>query len=136
MSELSKRISAMTDSERVAIVARVGAVLTIEQRPLSLFNSCMVLNQAGPSPVSVVGGFQQWRKAGRSVMKGEHGYAIWVPTKKKGDAQTSEEQPQDSEKKDKPGFLLGTVFDISQTEETNVDPAWTRETIEAERAMQ
>jgi hypothetical protein len=135
MRELSKQIGAMSDAQRAQIVEKVGAVLTIERRPLSLFNSCMILTQAGASPVSVVGGFQQWRKAGRCVRKGEHGYAIWVPMKKGETSQ--EQQPQDGEKKDRPGFILGTVFDISQTEEKAPEiDSELRAEIEAEEAMQ
>lgn len=58
---------------------------------------------------TIVAGFQQWKKHGRVVKKGESGIAIWIPTnapKKEGDA-TPEEI-----------FFSSTyVFDITQTEE-------------------
>lgn len=117
MQELAAKIRAMSDEERAGLVSRVGAVLTIERHPLSLFNSCMILRQAGNAPVSIVGGFQQWRKARRSVKKGEHGYCIWFPIKKgeKDEAPATVEALDNEEAK--PAFGLGTVFDISQTEE-------------------
>lgn len=64
---------------------------------------------------SVVAGFRQWLKAGRCVIKGQHGASIWVPIggKKTTDAVTGATETDSSG--DKPGFVCGCVFDISQT---------------------
>ena len=114
MKELSKRIAAMSDEERQALTDKAAGVLTIEGRTLSPKNSCMIYLQAGNEPLTVLGGFLQWKKVGRSVKKGSHGFAIWVPCKPK---ETAPEAGEESSDGDKPGFILGTVFDISQTEE-------------------
>lgn len=71
-------VAAMTDAQRAAIVDKLGAVPTCAGSALSFFNSCLVLSQ-NPA-ASLVGGFQQWRKLGRIVRKGEHGAMIWIPT--------------------------------------------------------
>jgi len=70
MRLLTKQIAAMTPEQREKIVEKFGAVLTCESRPLSPFNSCFLIHQAGERGVSVVGGFQQWKRAGRFVAKG------------------------------------------------------------------
>jgi len=106
-------VARMTDDERAALVARVGAIVTCEGRALSAFNSCLVLTQLPTA--SMVGGFWQWKDKGRSVRKGAHGLMIWIPTKGKDDA----DQPSGEETEGVPkraGFIMGTVFDITQTE--------------------
>src|SRR5438067_10467069 len=82
---LAGRVARMTDEERAALVAHVGAVVTCEGRALSAHNSCLVLTQLPTA--SMVGGFRQWQAHGRSVKKGEHGLMIWVPTTRKTDAE-------------------------------------------------
>ena len=58
-----------------------------------------------------IGGFQQWRKAGRMVRKGEHSIgSIFVPIGVSRD-------PEDGQDPDKVNFRLVPVFDITQTEE-------------------
>lgn len=107
--EIVKVVAAMTEAQRQEIVGRIGAVPTCEGRALSPFNSCLILHQNPET--SLVGGFQQWRKVGRAVRKGEHGMMIWFPSdKKKTDEPTGNEE-------DETKFLMGTVFDISQTDE-------------------
>ena len=108
MRKLARSVSAMSKEERDAIAARFG-VVTIEGRVLSPFNACMIWNQ-NPA-ASVVGGFRQWLKAGRAVCKGQHGMSIWVPCIKRGNADAAPDTP------DETFFVLGTVFDVSQTQE-------------------
>lgn len=63
-------------------------------------------------------GFQQWKKEGRQVRKGEHGIKIFAPTKftvKGEDGEPEKDENGDVKKKD--GFVMVTVFDISQTDE-------------------
>src|SRR5262245_53593411 len=114
------------------LAAMVSSVIrTIEGRELSIFNQCLLVNQLGTA--SIVGGFQQWKRAGRSVVKGERGLAIWIPTgRRAAGADESAAEPAsgdvfslvDGEPADGPGegqrgavrgFVIGTVFDISQT---------------------
>ena len=95
----------MTPAERERLAMSLGGITTIEGRRLSIFNSCLVLSQR---PATIVGGFQQWRRAGRIVHKGEHGIAIWIPT-------GTEAEPDHEDERQR--FILGTVFDITQTDE-------------------
>ena len=50
------------------------------------------------------------------VRKGEHGLALWVPCGQRKD-QNAQEGEQSSADADKPGFIMGTVFDVAQTDE-------------------
>ena len=111
---LAKQISAMTQDERNALAARLPAIVTVEGRALSLFNQCMLATQCPNA--TLVGGFRQWINAGRAVRKGEHGYAIWVPCMQKVDPDRQEGESSSADS-DKPRFLLGTVFDVAQTDE-------------------
>lgn len=68
--------------------------------------------------LTVVAGFRQWIKAGRCVCKGEHGLTIWVPVGGKKAVRIEEQGSNESEtQEDGVSFVLGTVFDISQTRE-------------------
>jgi hypothetical protein len=104
----AKRIKSMTEEQRRTFVGAAG-YRTIEGHELSMFNQCMLAYGGCQSPL--VGGFQQWRKQGRQVSKGVHGFAIWIPIgRKTSDPTTGEEDT------DMVGFVLGTVFGIDQTE--------------------
>ena len=105
----------MPENERTALVH--GLATTIEGHVLSPTNQMLIAYQSiGQQSATVVGGFHQWLKAGRCVTKGQHGYAIWVPIGKKDKANgTNTDKPASND--DKAGFILGTVFDISQTQE-------------------
>jgi hypothetical protein len=115
---LAAQVAALSEDERAALVMKVGAIVTCEGRALSPFNSCLVLNQLPTA--SMVGGFRQWKNKGRSVKKGEHGLMIWVPTGKGEDGETipvpETDAGADGEKPKRAGFIMGTVFDVSQTE--------------------
>jgi hypothetical protein len=118
---LAGQVARMTDDERAALVARVGAVVTCEGRALSAFNSCLVLTQLPTA--SMVGGFWQWKDKGRSVMKGAVGLMIWIPTTK-GDAPQPTDEPTEpmmgtEGTAKRARFVMGTVFDITQTEPTD-----------------
>lgn len=109
---LVKSIAAMSDEQRLEIVSRIGAVVTCEARALSVFNTCLLMSQC--ENVSMVGGFQQWLRAGRAVRKGEHGLMIWIPSIRSA----SKDAPESGEIEDvELRFVIGTVFDISQTAE-------------------
>jgi hypothetical protein len=114
---LAARVATMTDDERAALVMKVGAVVTCEGHALSAFNSCLVLTQLPTA--SMVGGFLQWKDKGRRVKKGEHGLMIWIPTGRKdeaGDAAPAAESDASADKGQRSGFIMGTVFDVTQTE--------------------
>lgn len=108
----------MTEEQREQFAARYGVVLTIEGRGLSLHNTLMVAHQR--PGVSIVGGFQQWRKAGRMVRKGEAGLGIWFPVQVKGNGDNAEDA-EENEDANGIRFQLGTVFDISQTDEMQAE---------------
>lgn len=104
--ELLKKIAAMTPEQQTDLTN--GTIMTVEHRPLSLRNQCLVAMQGCRS--TIVGGFQQWRRVGRIVRKGQHGFSIWIPSATK-DEETG---------KDDLRFFLGTVFGIDQTDEIEV----------------
>lgn len=107
--EIVKKLAAMSESDRAALAASLPAIATCEGRALSIHNQCLIAVQF-PS-ATLVGGFRQWRKQGRSVRKGEHGLMIWVPIAKGESATETSGEFAD----EKPGFIMGTVFDVSQT---------------------
>jgi|TARA_Y100000034_G_scaffold121326_1_gene165392 antirestriction protein ArdC len=110
--KLAKKVSALTPEQRAAMAAQMP-VVSIEGNPLSPYNTCMIISQS--EAATVVGGFRQWKKAGRHVQKGQKGMAIWCPSSKKA---TDDDGPQaDDDTDDSPRFFLGTVFDVSQTAE-------------------
>lgn len=113
----------MSDAGRAEIVMKAGAVVTCEGRALSEVNTMLLVMQH--PGVSIVGGFRQWKKAGRYVMKGQKGRSIWIPRGSKSDVPAlagSEMSRRDIvEAADGDAgrcrFIAGTVFDISQTAE-------------------
>ena len=107
MRELASRVSKMTVAERAALAARFSGV-TIEGRTLSLHNQCLLAMQIPTA--TIVGGFQQWIKAGRVVRKGEHGASIWIPLGPK-------DENGNVHLEDERRFMTVPVFDISQTAE-------------------
>lgn len=98
-------------------MAKRGIIQTIEGRTLSPYNTCLVYLQSNGNTPTVIGGYQQWRKAKRQVKKGEHGYTIFFPVGKK-DESTGDIKAAEL-------FFTATVFDISQTEPAtaNTPPA-------------
>lgn len=106
---IRKTLSEMTEEQRQAIADKYG-IVTVEGHLLTPHNQCFLVAQSEIN-FTVVGGFQQWKKAGRIVRKGEHGFLILVPSK------TNQEQNSEmiSDEEDV-HFFTATVFDISQTE--------------------
>jgi len=107
---IRKTLSEMTEEQRTQLIEKFGIVVTIEGHPLTAHNTCFLYAQT-EKPITVVGGFQQWRKAGRTVKKGEHSLLIFVPSQK-----GKEEQPADE---NDVFFFTANVFDITQTEVVN-----------------
>jgi hypothetical protein len=132
---LWKQVADMPELQRIQLANKVG-IVTCEGHELSLANQCLLALQC-PN-VSVVGGFRQWIKQGRAVVKGQHGHMIWVPIGKgqqtngagqkllTNGQQTGEQTGSDG---DKPGFTIGTVFDISQTQEIETAEKQVREVV-------
>lgn len=122
---LRKMLSQMPEDQRQAVAEKFG-IVTVEGHQLTPYNQCFLISQSNIN-FSIVGGFQQWRKAGRTVKKGEHGFLILVPSKNR---ESSEKSPLDvpmgkEEDQNIDNFILddedirfysATVFDISQTE--------------------
>lgn len=106
---LAREVSKLTPEQRIELSSKC-MVTTIEGRSLSLTNQCLIARQI-PS-ATIVGGFRQWLRAGRCVMKGQHGACIWVPCGNKEKASDGEGVIVE-----RTGFILGTVFDVSQTAE-------------------
>ena len=116
--QLVTTIAAMSQEQRQEIVSRAGAVVTCEGHALSFFNTCLLIHQR--ENVSVVGGYRQWKRAGRHVKPGEHGMQIWIPIKGRKDETPSVEELE-ADEDEKPAFIMGTVFDISQTDQMQPD---------------
>lgn len=119
--ELANDLASWPDEKRAALADRIGAVVTVEGRALSFVNTLLAASQL--PMVSMVGGFAQWLRAGRCVRKGEQGIGIWVliaGSKPETGASIPEAVPTDGDgsKQDagRPRFMMGTVFDISQTD--------------------
>ena len=109
MKGYCRQIKAMEDGERERLASRIQAH-SVEGATYSLHNQCMIAFQCPTA--TILGGFRQWKAHGRAVRKGEHGIGIWVPKFSKATDETGEKVEGDVE-----GFLFGTVFDVSQTEE-------------------
>jgi len=106
---IRKTLSEMTEEQRQAIAEKDGFI-TVDGHLLTPHNQCFLVAQSEIN-FTVVGGFQQWKKTGRIVRKGEHGFLIFVPSKAKQD-----ENPEIVLDNEDVHFFTATVFDISQTE--------------------
>lgn len=115
---LWKQVAAMPECERLLIACKLG-LTTCEGHQLSPGNQYLIFLQ-NPA-ASVLGGFRQWRKHGRTVKKGEHGAMIWVPCgsgKKATGETTAASQAEGTAEPTGEGnsfFVVGTLFDIGQT---------------------
>jgi hypothetical protein len=113
LRDLCKQIAAMSPEQRAALAAQAGGnILTCEGRQLSEHNCALIAAQGGAG-CTIVGGFQQWRKQGRHVKAGEHGFSIWIPCnhKKETGANLAEDAGSMF-------FIMRSIFDVSQTAET------------------
>jgi hypothetical protein len=110
-------IKAMPEEKRVLLAHSYG-IRNTEGHELSVYNQCLLVHQN--SSVSIVGGFAQWKKLDRHVKKGSKALAIWVPCTRKAEAGPGAIVPAgvDPSDLDESFFVIGNVFDISQTETT------------------
>ena len=104
--KLASRLKGMTEAQKIEFIAARG-IVNVEGHTLSMNNTCLLLFQSNGTVPTVVGGYRQWQAAGRQVQAGQHGFIIWFP-------RFSKDEDADPELK---GFLLATVFDVSQTVE-------------------
>ena len=112
-----KAIASMPEVDRLALSRKILAA-NVDGHVFSPCNQMLLAMQC-PS-ATIVGGFRQWKKQGRTVRRGEHGHMIWVPMiygEKAGDDTPQPSEIDGEEKKTGVRFLIGTVFDVSQTEE-------------------
>ena len=109
IKQLVKKLAEFSDEQRELIAQKFG-IRNPEGHLLSGRNMMLLYLQAENKPLSVVAGFQQWKKYNRFVKKGEHGYLIAVPANIK--KTEGEKEPEDPEY-----FIYKSVFDISQTTE-------------------
>ncbi len=107
IKELRKQLANLTPEQKQALTSR-GIIATVEGRQLSIHNTLLVYLQCNGHAPTVVGGYQQWKRAGKQVRKGEHGFTIWFPVGQKNEDTGDVTQAE--------RFFTGTVFDISQTE--------------------
>jgi N-terminal domain of anti-restriction factor ArdC len=119
---LVKQLAELTDEERAARLRGFGFIKLSTQAPYSPANSLLIAFQsANVARPTILGGFAEWLKKGRAVRKGEHGYMIWIPMgAKKQEVQavdTSGALTTMLQEASDVRFFIGTVFDISQTEE-------------------
>jgi len=70
--KIRKTLSEMTEKERQVVADKFG-IVTVEGHLLTPHNQCFLVAQSEIN-FTIVGGFQQWKKAGRIVRKGEHGF--------------------------------------------------------------
>jgi len=114
-----KEVGKLSAVQRAELAARVPALVTCEGHALSLHNQCLVALQHPGA--TILGGFRQWKRQGRSVKKGEKGIAIWIPKfparDQDGESRDATEQGGEEKTPDEVRFLIGTVFDIGQTRE-------------------
>ena len=101
---LRTKLASLSTDDRQKLASR-GIVDTVEGRQLSVHNTILLYLQSNGNTPTIVGGYQQWKRAGKQVKRGEHGYIIWFPVGNKED---------DSIEVTK--FYTTTVFDIAQTE--------------------
>jgi len=107
IKELRQKLANLKPEDRQALISR-GLTATVEGRTLSLHNTLLVYLQSTKTKPTVVGGYQQWKRAGKQVRKGEHGFTIWFPVGPK-DKETDDVLTAET-------FYTTTVFDISQVE--------------------
>ena len=155
---VAEAVAKLTPEQRSRILEHYKAVVTIEERKLSDWNTwalCMqrVVQKTGRFEIdgvgtlpdlSIVGGFNQWKNHGRRVKKGEHAIFIAVPCFKGAQAKPEDgalivpsELKSIEERENSPYFKFVPMFHISQTEaaegvETVYTPQLVGETVDVE----
>lgn len=112
MQQFAAKVAKMTPEQRMEMF-QAHPIVSIEGKSLSVYNTCFILTQ--DEQATVVGGFQQWRRVGRVVKKGERGLSMWFPRRQREDLDKQEGEMAAGELEMR--FMLGMVFDVMQTEE-------------------
>lgn len=115
--QLSDAIESLTTSQGWQAMIEARAWL----RRYSLSNLLMILTQ-NPDATDVRS-LSEWNRNGRYIRKGEHGLKIWAPRFRRradttpilGTRQQAGEDTDDESRR-LAGFILVTVFDVSQTD--------------------
>ena len=106
------KLASVTEEEKKHITENCF-ITSVDGHVLSPKNTMMAYFQSAGETPTVVAGYQQWKKAGRQVKKGEHGLIIFAPGKGK--------KADDGIQDDTDVFFFAvTIFDISQTEAITV----------------
>ena len=117
-----KQLAEMNPEERAERMKGLGFVKLSTQTPYSPANMMLIAFQSAGNRPTILGGFAEWKKQGRAVRKGEHGYMIWIPIGiRKEEVPAVDTNGELTTMLQEAGsdvhFTIGTVFDISQTEE-------------------
>jgi len=107
IATLRTKLSNLSKEEKQALASK-GIITTIEGRAMSINNTLLLYIQSNGTTPTVVGGYNQWKQAGRQIQRGAHGFMIWFPI---GNKDKDTGNILEASK-----FFTGTVFDISQTE--------------------
>jgi len=107
IAKIRQALTALTPEQREQKLANLNRIITVEGHVLSSYNTCAIYTQTEETAITIVGGYQQWQRAGRQVQKGEQGFIIFVPKIKKEEEQNLDEDLQ---------YITASVFDITQTE--------------------
>lgn len=107
-NQLRKQLANLSEDQKLQLILEAGGITNVEGHTLSHTNTLLMMMQLSTTP-TVVGGYRQWLRAGRQVRRGQHGLMIWYPSRKV--------QDEDEETDEELNFYVGTVFDISQTDE-------------------
>lgn len=102
--KLAREFSQMSVEERVRVAEKMPLVFTIDGRALSQRNSVLLQMQT-VRPVTIVGGYNQWRSAGRQVRSGEKALYMLAPS-----VRQTQEGLEDTY------FVSVPVFDVAQTD--------------------
>jgi hypothetical protein len=107
VKKVRELLSSLTEAQRAELLSD-AQITTIEGHPLSANNTVALLLQGCKDPV--IGGFHQWKRAGRCVRKGSVGFIIWIPSKRKAPDLDEFEEPEPTR------FYPATVFAQAQTD--------------------
>ena len=117
---LWKQVADMGDTERAMMAAKYG-FQSCEGWGYSPCNQMLIALQLPQA--SILGGFGQWIRQGRAVRKGEHGAMVWCPVGHKAKQEEAAINPEVLTNQERggsegrSGFIVGTIFDVSQTQE-------------------
>ena len=112
IKKMREYLKSLSKEDRQQIADKYG-YHSIDGHTYSRTNQCFLAFQTSfnDNIQGTFAGFKQWKNAGRTVKKGEHGYMIWFPAGFKN---------QDNDIVEVTHYYTTTVFDISQTEELKV----------------